>query len=146
MQKNAYRIRYQFNAMHSLDLSIADKMHAHTFRVIAYLENVGKELEKIDTCEKIIRDYFLKYKGFRMNDVPPFRDLVPTIENMCQVFYNDLVVKLAEEKVELLKLELGDSPLASYSVGKKLFVGSAYNYISDEQFQEYSRKISERER
>lgn len=144
MQKNAYRIRYQFNAMHSLDLSIADKMHAHTFRVIAYLENVGTELEKIDICEKILSEYFSKYKGFRINDVPPFRDLIPTIENMCQVFYNDLAKKLSEEKVELVKLELGDSPLASYSVGKKLLIGSTYNYISEEQFKEYSSKILER--
>ncbi len=145
MQSNAYRIRYQFNAMHNLDLSHAEKMHAHTFRITAYIENVGYELQKINSCESILKDYFAQYKGFRMNDVIPFRTVLPTIENMCQVFYEDLKERLMQEGVELVKLELGDSPLASYSVGSCLFAGSAYNRISEQQFLEYSRKIEERE-
>lgn len=145
MQTKAYRIRYQFNAMHNLDLSRADKMHAHTFRILAYIENVGDELEKIDVCEKVLKEYFSKYKGFRMNDVIPFRTLLPTIENMCQIFYEELLEKFAQEGVNLVKLEVGDSPLASYSVGSRLLAGSAYNRISEQQFREYSSKIWERE-
>lgn len=144
MQKNAYRIRCQFNAVHSLDLSDPRKMHAHTFRVTAYIEDIGEELHTIDRCHKLLNEYFEKYKGFRMNDVNPFRTLLPTIENMCQVFYEDLTEKLSKEGVQLAKLELGDSPLTSYSVGNCLLAGSAYNRVTDEQFEEYSRKVWER--
>lgn len=145
MQAKAYRIRYQFNAIHSLDLSSPEKMHAHTFRVTAYIENVGEELDKIDFCEKQVKEYFAKYKGFRMNDIEPFRTVTPTIENMCQVFYKDLAEKLLQEGILLVKLELGDSPLASYSVGSSLLAGSAYNRITQQQFEEYSRKVWERD-
>lgn len=144
MQTNAYRIRYQFNAEHSLDISDPEKMHAHTFRLTAYLENVGDELHTIDRCENLIAEYFDGYKGHRMNDAEPFHTMVPTIENMCEVFYEHLQDKLLQEGIQLVKLELGDSPLTSYSVGCRLFAGSAYNRISDEQYLEYSRRVWER--
>lgn len=144
MQTKAYRIRYQFNAMHNLDLSRPEKMHAHTFRVTAYIENVGEELDTVNQCEQVVKEYFAAYKGFRLNDTLAFRDMVPTIENMCRIFYEDLAEKLLQEGIMLVKLELGDSPLASYSVGSCLMAGSAYNRITDEQYREYSRKVLER--
>lgn len=144
MQKKAYRSRCQFNAVHSLDLSDPRKMHAHTFRVTAYIENIGEELFAIDRCDAVLDQYFERYRGLRMNDVNPFQALLPTIENMCQVFYEDLTERLSEEGVKLVKLELGDSPLTSYSVGNCLLAGSAYNRVTDEQFEKYSRKVWKR--
>lgn len=140
MLDKSYRVRCQFNAMHNLDLSRPEKMHAHTFRVTAYLEHVGEELEKIDVCENVIKTYFSRYKGFRLNDIEAFRELLPTIENMCRVFYEDLKKELLPEGVSLIKLELGDSPLAVYSIGSKLLVGSVYNQITEEQFQAYKKR------
>lgn len=144
MHSNAYRIRCQFNAVHSLDITNPEKMHAHTFRVTAYIENVGEELHKIDKCDQLLKEYFSKYKGLHINDVSPFQTVLPTIENMCQVFYEDLTKKLLQEGVRLVKLELGDSPITSYSVGCVLLAGSAYNRISDEQYREYSQRVWER--
>lgn len=143
MQTRAYRIRCQFNALHNLDMDHPEKMHAHTFRVTAYVENVGEELEKIDVCDRRIQEYFSRYKGCRMNDMALFRDRIPTIENMCEAFYEDLTECLLQEGVSLVKLELGDSPLAAYSVGSSLLAGSAYNRITGEQFVRYSRKCGE---
>lgn len=140
MQGRAYRIRCQFNAMHNLDVEHPEKMHAHTFRVMAYLENVGEELERIDTCERRMKAYFSRYKGCRFNELPAFRMELPTIENMCKVFYEDLQKELLQEGVSLVKLELGDSPLATYSIGSKLLVGSAYHRVSGEKFLEYQKK------
>lgn len=144
MQTKAYRIRCQFNALHNLNLACPEKMHAHTFRVTAYIKNVGEELEKIDVCDRLIKTYFSRYKGHRLNDVLPFRDTIPTIENMCKVFYEDLAEGLLQEGVSLVKLELGDSPLAAYSVGSSLLAGSAYNRITEEQFLGYRRKCGEK--
>ena len=140
MQGRAYRIRCQFNAMHNLDLEHPEKMHAHTFRVMAYLENVGEELERIDACERRMRTYFSSYKGNRLNELQAFRTELPTIENMCKVFYEDLQRELLKEGVSLVELELGDSPLATYSIGSRLLTGSTYQRISDEKFLKYEKK------
>ena len=140
MQGRAYRIRCQFNAMHNLDLAHPEKMHAHTFRVMAYLENVGEELEKIDDCESRLKVYLSRYKGCRLNELQAFRVELPTIENMCKFFYEDLQQELLQEGVSLVKLELGDSPLVTYSIGNKLLIGSAYQLVSDEKFLEYQTK------
>ena len=65
---------------------------------------------------------------------------LPTIENMCKVFYEDLQRELLKEDVSLVELELGDSPLATYSIGSRLLTGSTYQQISDEKFLEYEKK------
>jgi len=49
---------------------------------------------------------------------------------------------LAKNQVNLLKVEIGDNPLSTYSLSKKLMVGSVYRTIKDEDYEAYLKEIT----
>lgn len=141
MQVKGYRYQFRFNAMHNLTPDMPEQMHAHTFRVVAYVRCKEESFTMFDTCEAVIREYLENYEGQRINEKASFVGKLPTLENMCEIFFADMERLLQGYGVDLIKLEVGDSPLASFSIGKELLVGSAYNYVSYEKYAAYCRKL-----
>jgi len=76
--------------MHNLVLEDPRKMHAHTFRVGMYVIEKQDENPVFFNNEKILKEYFDRYKGIRINELLAFKDIVPTLENMGMIFYRDL--------------------------------------------------------
>ena len=62
----------------------------HTFRVGMYVMEKRENYSRFLNNEKAIRDYFERYQGIRLNELPIFKDVVPTLENMGDTFYHDL--------------------------------------------------------
>ena len=92
----AYLYHVTFNAMHNLDINDPRKMHAHTFRVGMYVVDRKRDHPVFQNIEKGIRNYFDRYQGIRLNELPTFRDIVPTLENIGDIFYHELKPLFAE--------------------------------------------------
>ncbi len=140
----AYLYHVNFNAMHNLVLDNPKKMHAHTFRVGMY---VIKELEDNPaflSTEKILNQYFTKYQGVRLNEISSFKDVIPTIENMGEVFYWELKPIFAENGMKLLFLEVGDSPISNYCVGEQLMLGNVYNIAPEDVLDAYCERVRQK--
>ena len=140
----AYSYRVTFNAMHNTSPDDPNKMHAHTFRVGMYVIGSQGAQAGFLNNEKIIEDYFGRYRGIRINDLQEFRDLTPTLENMGMIFYEDLKKVFEDNGMQLLSLDIGDSPICTYSIGERLLLGSMYHLIDEKQVDEYCRILQKR--
>lgn len=128
--------------MHNMDMEDPRKMHAHSFRVTAYIRG-GSNHMQYNTCEQAVQTYLDKYEGIRINDLPAFKNEVPTLENMCIKFYGDLCEIVKEHGAELIRLELGDSPVASFSIANELLVGTVYNAVAEDDFKAYEAYLTQ---
>lgn len=143
-QHEAYSYRVTFNAMHNIVIDNPAKMHAHTFRVGMYaIKRQNKQSDFLNN-EKLLQAYFSQYRGIRLNELHRFRDIVPTLENMAEVFYEDLQELFFENGMELLTLDMGDSPIYTYSIGKRILLGSMYNLNREDEIEAYCKRVRKR--
>lgn len=132
-----YKCIYSFNAYHNISDEIEYK-HLHTFWINVYIQCTNDEFTKFDTYEYQIRKYFNNFKGLYLNELDLFKDKKPTLENMCQLFYNQIYTIFEKiDALEVVKLELSDGPLKSVSVGKLIIAGSTNLLIEQELFDNY---------
>lgn len=143
MRYQGYRYQFTFNAMHNLDMNNPKKMHAHSFRVNAYIGIEEYRFEQLQHCENTIKDYLKQYEGIRLNELRIFQKRIPSIENICAVLYRDIKQMVAADELVLTKLEFGDSPLATYAIseGKNMLIGSVNNKVSETDYAEYCAYI-----
>lgn len=140
----AYSYHVTFNAMHNPVMDDPKRIHAHTFRIGLYVIGKKDEQELFLNNERIIEEYFGRYRGIRINDLEVFRQLAPTLENMGEVFYKELKEKFTGNGMRLISLDIGDSPICTYSVSEKIILGSMYHLIDEEQMEEYCCKLKKR--
>lgn len=103
----AYLYHITFNAMHNLTPDDPKKMHAHTFCVGIYVIEEQEDHPIFVSCENALKRYFDRYRGIRLNELSPFNETLPTLENMGEVFYWDLKSVFKRNGMNLLLLEMG---------------------------------------
>ena len=138
----AYRWQFHFNAMHNMTPEKEEGKHTHSFLVILCMEIETMDLEAQNRCEKELRQYLEQYSGKYLNDMEAFRDQIPTSEVICEKLYYDTEKIAAAHGMKQIQIEVGDSPVALFAMGKQLLLGNSYRPISDEQYQEYKQKMS----
>ena len=140
----AYLYHITFNAMHNLTPDNPRKMHAHTFCVGIYVIEEQDDHPVFLNSERILERYFAQYQGIRLNELAPFMTLVPTLENMGDVFYRDLKPIFARNGMNLLLLEVGDSPISTYCVGERPMIGNVYSLALRDSLDEYCERVKQR--
>ena len=140
----AYLYHVTFNAMHNLVVNDPKRMHAHTFCVGIYTIEKQEDHPVFLSSEKILDKYFERYKGIRLNEVPPFIQIVPTLENMGDVFYKDLQPVFEKNGMQLLLLEIGDSPISAYGIGPRPMIGNVFNLTSHDLVEDYCERVRQR--
>ena len=76
------------------------------------------------SIDRIVEKFLLHYQNQYLNDIPPFNQLEPSIENMGNRFYEELKVILNNEQLNLIQLEISETPLRVYLVSDRLMVSS----------------------
>lgn len=137
MKNRILRWRFHFNAMHNMSPEEEEKKHAHSFLVILCMEVKYMDIDKQNKCEKAIKTYLDQFNGQYLNELDIFEGEIPTIEKIGDVIYPETERIAATYGMEQIQLEVGDSPVALYSIGKKLLLGGMYRKVPDEVFEEY---------
>ncbi len=140
----AYLYHITFNAMHNLTPDDPRKMHAHTFCVGIYVLKVQENQPFFLKSENILQRYFNRYRGIRLNELAPFTETIPTLENMGEVFYWDLKPIFKENGMKLLFLEMGDSPISTYGIGERPMIGDVYNLALEKDVEEYCERVCQK--
>ena len=124
MEFKAYKLSYYLNAQHSFD-DQKNNIHTHTFHICLYLEDLNKE-DFIDyhTVDQAVNQFLNLYSGNYMNEIAPFDRLLPSIENIGEVFYEELKSELIKLEFDLIQLEISENPLRIYSVSDRIYLGS----------------------
>ena len=120
-----------------------ENKHTHSFLVILWMEVAEMDMEQQNLCEKELKRYLGQYNGKYLNGLDKFRGKIPTVETICETLYYDTEKIAAAYGMEQIQMEVGDSPVALFVMGKKLLLGGTGQIVSDELFEEYRQQLNQ---
>ena len=112
-----YRFKFYLNAQHFVLINgKKGSTHPHTWEFtldILINRNIFVEFGEF---EKKIEEYLERYQDNLMNDVAPFDVVIPTLENMSDIFAKDFSEEIREMGARLVRLEGKETPTRGYIV------------------------------
>ncbi|MGX7042481.1 6-carboxytetrahydropterin synthase [Leuconostoc holzapfelii] len=113
-----YKLRTFINASHAVRWQgVQGAEHPHTWELILDIRPVGGQFDlKFEDIEAVIADSVAPFHGQFLNEVPPFDQLVPTLENFAEQLFDLLSEALEKISCQLHDLSVGESPTRYYSV------------------------------
>lgn len=130
-----YIYKYYFNAEHSFH-GQRDKAHTHTFTTVLYIGGIEKKKDvPFFELDAIAKAYFTNFKDQYLNDMPEFAGKEPNIENMGDVFYEDLSGRLKKAGLSLYQLDISENPLCVYQVSDRILLPTASMEESGKNFE-----------
>lgn len=124
MEFKAYKLSYYLNALHSMDNKNISA-HAHTFNICLLLEDL-RQIGFINFVyiNDIVNGFIGQFSGKYLNEMPDFQELLPTIENIGSVFYEELKVLLLNRGYDLIQIDISENPLRVYTISDRLYLGT----------------------
>lgn len=109
-------VEMDFDAAHALRgyKGKCETLHGHRFKVVAAVQ--GNKLDNIGLAydftllKRHLGEILAKYDHTNLNEVPPFRRINPSSENIAAVIYEELQLKLIDAPVKLDNIEVWESP------------------------------------
>ncbi|MCR5518183.1 MAG: 6-carboxytetrahydropterin synthase [Lachnospiraceae bacterium] len=112
-----YRFKFYLNAQHFVLINgKKGSTHPHTWEFtldILINRNIFVEFGEF---EKKIEEYLERYQDKLLNDVAPFDVVIPTLENMSDIFAKDFSEEIREMGARLVRLEGKETPTRGYIV------------------------------
>lgn len=123
-----YKHKYYFNAEHSPQAANRPKMdvekkHSHTFQIVLYVgvyDAGGQHL--FGDMDRNVREYLSQYEGKYLNDMAQFDGGGTNIEDIGEVFYEDLKRQMEDRGFRLYQLEISENPLCVYIVSNRIML------------------------
>ena len=109
-------IKTHFSAAHSLEGYPGDcaRIHGHNWIIEVFVR--CKELNEIGIgidfrdIKKGVKDVLRNLDHFNLNDLPAFKGMNPTSENIAKFLYKELSRKLNLEHVKISKVKVSETP------------------------------------
>lgn len=115
--RRVYRLKFYVNASHAVRWENGTgQIHPHTWEIMCEVVVNQKEIVPFDVIEKKADNYFEQYQGKLLNEVPPFDQENPTLENITEHIFEDLNSVLLSIQCTLSRLEVGESPTRVYCI------------------------------
>lgn len=117
-KKYVYRLRTFINASHAVRWEQGQgEEHPHTWELILDIQTLGVPGSlKFEDIEQVIDQGITQFSGCFINEVPPFDQENPTLENFTDYLFDILTEALQKISCKLLNLSVGESPLRFYNV------------------------------
>ncbi len=124
--KKYLKCKYYFNASHSLTHQHENR-HSHSFSITLYLAKGHQEaFLPFYLVDEIVSRYLGQYTDTYLDDLTVFKDKETTIENMGDLFYEDLKAQFKIRGLDLLQLEICERPVRVYIVSDCILMASMY--------------------
>lgn len=117
MKFKGYVYKFKINSSHNV--LINDKRsstHIHTFVISIFAKIINDDFIIYDEVESIVEKFLQIYDGKELNKVKPFNKIEPTLENIGDFLFDKLRKILNENYIELVKLEINETPTRVYVV------------------------------
>lgn len=112
-----YRLKNYLNASHFVVFNgIKGEVHPHTWEFSALLYSTGNEITKFTDTEKAIRSIFDPYQNKVINDLRPFDEIVPSLENITEYFVKRIQEAVKPFGYRLVEFEGSETPVRTYGV------------------------------
>ena len=112
-----YRIRkhVDFSAAHQVLESggACERLHGHNWKVVAHLE--AAELDALGMVidfkelKRALKAILEPLEHSLLNEVPPFDGINPTSENLARHVYDELTVRLADDRVSIHRVDVWET-------------------------------------
>lgn len=115
-KQRTYKLKSYINASHAVRWeSGTGKRHNHTWEIICEL-HTSSEMVAFFDIEKDLRAALNELSGQFLNDLPEFKEVNPTVENVTEYLFDKIDGILRRSGAELLRIEVSDSPTRSYCI------------------------------
>ncbi len=114
MRFKGYKFSFRINASHKTNDN-AEHSHSHTFEIALFIKP-EHDFQAFYEVETLINEQINRYSGKCFNDIPPFDSINPTVENIGNIFFDDIYTKIAAYGFCLFQLNISETPNRIYSV------------------------------
>lgn len=115
-KRHTYKIKSYINASHAIRWkSGSGKKHMHTWEIVCELHTIDKMVAFYD-IEKNLHQALDEMAGKFLNDLPEFKTVNPTVENVTEYLFNKIDKTLQDNGAQLLRIEVSDSPIRAYCI------------------------------
>ncbi|HEX3026507.1 MAG TPA: 6-pyruvoyl-tetrahydropterin synthase-related protein [Clostridia bacterium] len=119
-----YKLQFELNARHHNIKNADAAPHPHTFTISLYLKKTGEEFVLYTDIETDITDWLQQYQGKDLDGTELFSDRDETLETIGERFYSVLKERVRPKGYELVRLDIYENPVRTYSVSEKPVDGS----------------------
>lgn len=109
-------VKTHFSAAHSLEGYPGDcaRTHGHNWIIEAFvkckkLDEIGIGVDFRD-IKQSVKSVLQGLDHFNLNDLPTFKDINPTSENIAKFIYKELSKKLNSDLVKVSKIKVSETP------------------------------------
>lgn len=115
-----YKYKFRLIAAHRLGDDPAESPHSHAFELDIYVfaRPHGESEEAHQEIEDLVLDFLDQYESKTLNEIPPFDEISPTIENIAGIFHQYIKEILKAHGYTVLRVELGETPARICIVGE----------------------------
>jgi 6-pyruvoyltetrahydropterin/6-carboxytetrahydropterin synthase len=112
-----YKFKFYLNASHSIYINgVLGQNHPHTWELSLDVLKVWDSFVQFNNVEKAIEDLLSKFQNNYINEIEPFTELNPTLENICEYFKEELKNLLMNIGWILMIIEISETPSRSYII------------------------------
>lgn len=113
-KQRTYKIKSYVNASHEVRWATGSgKKHTHTWEIVCELHTVDAMVAFYD-IEKNLHQALDELSGKFLNDLPEFKTVNPTVENVTEYLFTKIDKTLRDNGAQLLRIEVSDSPTRAY--------------------------------
>ncbi|MBO2707558.1 6-carboxytetrahydropterin synthase [Lactiplantibacillus plantarum] len=115
-KQRTYKIKSYVNASHAVRWATGSgKKHTHTWKIVCELHTVDAMVAFYD-IEKNLHQALDELSGKFLNDLPEFKTVNPTVENVTEYLFTKIDKTLRDNGAQLLRIEVSDSPTRAYCI------------------------------
>ena len=115
-KQRTYKIKSYVNASHAVRWATGSgKKHTHTWEIVCELHTVDAMVAFYD-IEKNLHHALDELSGKFLNDLPEFKTVNPTVENVTEYLFTKIDKTLRDNGAQLLRIEVSDSPTRAYCI------------------------------
>ncbi|MCG0824467.1 hypothetical protein IMAU10216_01080 [Lactiplantibacillus plantarum] len=115
-KQRTYKIKSYVNASHAVRWATGSgKKHTHTWEIVCELHTVDAMVVFYD-IEKNLHQALDELSGKFLNDLPEFKTVNPTVENVTEYLFTKIDKTLRDNGAQLLRIEVSDSPTRAYCI------------------------------
>jgi 6-pyruvoyl tetrahydropterin synthase-related domain len=115
-----YKLKFYINASHAIRWEKGiGKQHNHTWEFICEITTQDNHMIVFSDIEKSLENYFTKFSGMILNEVVPFDELNPTLENFAEVLFLEVSEVVKAFNANLIRIEVGETPVRFFCISRK---------------------------
>lgn len=110
-----YQLKFYLNARHYITIDgKAGETHPHTWEFSLDIRIGRGVFTPFMIFEQGINRFMLPYQNRTVNEIPPFHEILPTLENIADYFAREFYRVIDDVGGELRRVEVSETPSRSY--------------------------------